>query len=151
MAELLRTEPMRVGQWVHERVWRDEVAAGIDPPDFGPFHAIGVLVGGEIIAGIVFHDWRPWSGVMEITMAADSPRWATRGTIRELLAYPFIAAGANKVRTATPHTNERAIRFNKGIGFKQEGTLAEEFGPGRHAVMCRMLRKDYFRIYGENA
>lgn len=76
-------------------------------------------------------------------MAATSPRWASPSVIRGLLSYCFNQLGVNKAWTATPHTNTRAIRFNKGIGFRQEATLRHHFGPNVHAVICSMIKTEW--------
>ena len=71
-----------------------------------------------------------------------------------ILRYPFVQLAVNKCWTAIPHDNERAIRFNKGIGFKQEAVLRHQFGPKRHAAICSMMRGEYLRRYAggqENA
>lgn len=114
--------------------------------EFGPCAALGVASGDRFYAGIVFHDYQPECKTIQLSMAAESPRWASRKIIKELLAYPFLQLGVQKVWTATPHTNERAIKFNKGIGFKQEAVLARHFGD-RHAVICRMFKRDYERLF----
>ena len=57
----------------------------------------------------------------------------------------FITAGANKLWTAMPHTRERAIRFNLGIGMKREAVLRHHFGPKAHAVICSMMRDEWAR------
>ncbi|CAB4139856.1 hypothetical protein UFOVP353_59 [uncultured Caudovirales phage] len=114
--------------------------------DFGPCAALGVVSGDKVLAGVVFHDYQPDFKTIQLSMAADSPRWATRNIIKELLSYPFFQLGVEKVWTSTPHTNERAIKFNKGIGFKQEAVLAKHFGD-RHAVVCRIFKKDYERLF----
>lgn len=126
-----------VTDWVRERIPH--------VTDFGPAQALGVL-DGDIIAGIVFHDYQPEYRTMQVSMAASSPKWANKGIIKELLSYPFFQLGIQKIWTATPHTSERVIEFNKAIGFKQEAVLAKHFGD-RHAVICRMFIKDYERIY----
>lgn len=114
---------------------------------FGPCAAIGVVSdANEMLAGVVFHGWMPDYHTIQLSMAADSPRWARRGAIAGLLSYPFQQLGAWKLWTATPHTNERAIRFNKGIGFEQEAVLARHFGK-EHAVICRMFRHQYETRY----
>lgn len=116
--------------------------------DFGPCSAIGVVRGGALVAGIVYHDYQRGYETLQLSMAATSPRWASAGVLRGLLHYPFMQLGVNKLWTATPHTNERAIRFNKGVGFRQEGILRSHFGRGHHAVICGMLRVEYQRRWG---
>ena len=130
-----------VSRWVAERI------PHVD--DFGPCSALGVVNSkGEPVAGVVFHDYQPKCGTIQISMAANTPRWATKRIIKEILAYPFYQLGVRKVWTATPHTNERAIRFNIGIGLKKEAVLANHFGK-EHSVVCRMFRKQYEQLYGK--
>jgi RimJ/RimL family protein N-acetyltransferase len=113
---------------------------------FGPCSAIGVVDNEILVAGVVYHDYQQSCKTIQLSMMASTPRWAQRGIVRALLHYPFMQIGVQKVWTTTPHTNERAIRFNKGIGFKQEAVLARHFGEA-HAVICRMFRKDYERLF----
>lgn len=126
-----------ISKWVAERIPH--------VTDFGPCAALGVVTD-RLIAGIVFHDYQPECKTIQLSMAADSPTWASKEIIKELLSYPFNQLGVQKVWTATPHTNERAIKVNKKIGFKQEAVLARHFGD-RHAVICRMFKRDYERLF----
>lgn len=84
---------------------------------------------------------------MAFSLAAVTPRAWTRNVIASLLEYPFEQAGVRKLWTATPHRNERALRFAKGLGFTREAILSHHFGK-EHAVINRMFLKDYTRIYG---
>lgn len=136
---------------------RDEIDAGlivswiaarithVTGGDFGPCVAAGVVRDGCMVAGVAFHDWQPGCATMQLSMAADSPRWASGDVVRGLFRYAFETAGANKLWTATPHTNERALRFNIGIGMKREATLRHHFGAKSHAVVCSMLRAEWQR------
>lgn len=117
---------------------------------FGPCAALGVTdKDGKPLMGIVYHDYQPQWGTMQFTLAAASPKWCHRTIIRHLLAYPFKQVGVFKLWGAHEHTNTRAQRISKGLGFTQEATLAHHFGQSHHAVISRMLQKDYFRLYGE--
>lgn len=113
--------------------------------------AIGVVSGGNLLAGVVFNEYQQDYGTIAVSVAADSPRWAAKGVIRGILAYPFEQLNVNKVWSAMLHTNERAIRFNKGLGFRQEAVLRDHFGVGKHAVVTRMMRRDYQQKYGVQA
>lgn len=118
---------------------------------FGLAIAVGMATGprktDHLMAVCVFHEYRPAYYTCQASTAAVDPRFATRATIRQVLAVPFIQYRVNKVYTATPHTAKRVIAFNKAIGFIEEATLADHFGPGIHAVICRMRAKDYEAIY----
>lgn len=117
-----------------------------------PFTAIGVVDdSGAPVAGVIYNTYNPMAGTLEVSMAASSPRWARRGVIRALLFYPFEQLGVRKLFAVLPHTNERAIKFITGIGFKREATLARQFGshPHVHAVIVRMFSEDYSRLYAQ--
>lgn len=87
-----------------------------------------------------------WSGVergnVEITFAADSPRWATRETIARLMWGMFVKLDCHRVTTRIHAKNSRAIRFNEGIGFKREGVIREGWGPGEDCVLLGLLRSE---------
>lgn len=112
---------------------------------FGDAVAIGVVDGQALVAGIAYSDFT--DGNCQIHMAATTPRWAQRGVIRALLHYPFEQAGMRRVTTLTPHDNARALRFNRGLGFVQEGTIRQLFGPKSHGVVMGLLRRDYDRLF----
>lgn len=128
-----------VSEWVAARIPHVE--------EFSLCVAIGVVIGDELIAGVVFNNYQKKFGVIELSMAAISPRWAKRETIAELLRYPFEQLGCYKVYTATPADNEKALKVNAHIGFKREAILASHYGKNRHAVIMRMLRPDYDRLF----
>lgn len=136
---LLFGHDQEVAAWVASRVGHVGTAG------FGPCVAIGVVRDAEIVAGVVYHDYQimPDWRTMQLSMAASSPRWVSRETLQGLLAYPFGQAGVQKLWTATPHDNERALKFNRGVGFRQEAVLRRHFGPKRHAVICSMLAVEW--------
>lgn len=128
-------------------LWVARNIPGIDTLDYGKAVALGVVSEeGQALAGVVFNEYRPQYGTIQVHVAAISPKWCTRNIVREILAYPFLQLKVNKVWSAMAHDNERAIRFNKGIGFKQEGTLRYHFGD-KHAVVTGMLAKEFRQRY----
>jgi RimJ/RimL family protein N-acetyltransferase len=132
-------ETQAVQEWVVSRI--PHMHGGT----FGQCVAAGVVRDGAMAAGVIFHDWQPEYRTLQLSMAADSPRWAAADVLRGLFRYAFATAGANKLWTATPHTNTRALRFNHGIGMKQEATLRHHFGPKSHAVICSKMRAEWER------
>lgn len=131
----------QIAAWVVSNIPR--MAGGV----FGPGRAIGVADSADrIIAGVVFHDYQPTCKTIQISMAASTPKWATRRTIAGLLRYPFHQLGVNKVWTASPASNTRAIRFNEGIGFKREAVLERHFGDD-DAVICCMFVDEFNRRF----
>jgi RimJ/RimL family protein N-acetyltransferase len=111
--------------------------------DFGPFEAIAVLVDGALAAVVVYHGYQPERQSIEMSVAADTPAWLTRKVILEVLRYPFEQLSINRAGAGVPHRNRKALRLDKGVGFREEGVLRDAFGPGNHCVVLRMLRSDY--------
>lgn len=129
-----------ISSWVAERI--PVVAGG----DFGKCEALGVMTD-KLIAGVVYHDYQPAYRTIQMSMASISPMWARKDIIRALLAYPFRQLDCFKVYVAVELQNTHALKTNRHIGFKQEATLAHQFGPKRHAVMMRMLQPDFAKRY----
>lgn len=126
--------------------------------DYSPnMRAVGVATGSgadsRLLAAVIYHDYRPakiidgveWYNTVEMSIAAASPAWATRGTIINLLNQPFNVYKVRKVRLICPSTNKRAIRFAEGIGFTNEGTLRHEYAKGVHAIVLGLLRHEFER------
>lgn len=132
-----------VAKWVAERI--PHMYGG----DFGKCAALGILDRHKqnMIAGAVFHDYQPEAGTIQMSMAADNHMWATRDVLRDLLAYPFLQLGVFKVWTSTPQDNMMALRINERAGFKREAVLAHHYGKKRHAVICRLTKPQFTRLY----
>ncbi len=128
------------------REWAGSRIPHVGRDGFDPGAQCAAVFRGERLAAVVlFHDWQPMARTLQCSMAADTPLWASRAVLRGLFGYAFVVAGANKLWTAMPHTNERAIRFNVGIGMKREAVLRHHFGPKVHAVICSTLRDAWAR------
>ncbi len=132
-----------VARWVAQRIPHVN--------EFGECVALGVgdEERGKLYAGVVFHDYQPAYRNIQLSMAADSPLWASRSVIRSILDYPFRQLGVWMVWTMTPLGNERALRVNEHVGFKRKPIVPHVFGPKKHAVICQMLAPDFARLYGD--
>ena len=94
----------------------------------GTFYAIGVVSdrnGGQFVAGLLFHDYGKvgTGGKIEVSMAAESARWAQKGIIRALLSYPFVQLGCHVLIATTSLGNKRTRKFLTGLGFEERGTI----------------------------
>lgn len=133
----------------HDAAVADWVAAQISHvpsgASFGPLAAVGVARGHDLVAGAVFHNYLPDHNIGELSFAAITPRWATRGVIRAILHVPFCQYGWRRLTAVTAHDNDAAQRLLSGLGFRREGTVREMFSssPRRHGVVFGMLPKEY--------
>lgn len=86
-------------------------------PDFGNCRTMAVMdQSGTMVAGIVFHNWNPQTGVMEVSAAATSPKWATRGVLKEAFGYIFERSGCQMAVARTAESNARVRRLWKAFG-----------------------------------
>jgi len=120
---------------------------------YGPAWAVGIALQGKLAAVVVWHDFQPQHGTVQLSMASDNPRWINREVIGRLLGLAFLepwgreAVQIRKVWVAIPSTAERTIRLNEALGLKREATLRHHFAPGVHTVICSILRHEYVAKY----
>lgn len=126
----------RVMDWVAERI--EGIEAGYRWPNAS---AIGLATETDIIAGMVVHDYSRASRNCQVVFAASTPRWATKGAIRAMLAYPFRQLGCERLTTIIAASNARSIRFNEGLGFKLEGVMRRGCGD-EDAMIYGLLREE---------
>lgn len=122
---------------------RQRIPAAFD--GFTP-HAVGlgVVRNGLILGGVVFDQYTETEGQANIVMsgAFDSPRWASRATLRQLFIYPFIQLGCRRMTTITRADNERALKLDEGLGFKREGVLRCLYPGDVDGIVLGMLREE---------
>lgn len=140
--KLLLGHDAQVAQWVLERIPH--------VTDFGACTAIGIgsEQTGTLYAGVVYNDYQPLYGTIQASIASVSPLWATPGTIKALLHYPFEQIGVELLWAVTRSDNAKARNFLSKIEFKQEAILRHRFGKGVHAVSYSMTATEYRRHYG---
>lgn len=78
-------------------------------PDFGNCRTLAVVSGDRLVAGVVFHNWSPESGVIELTAASVDRRWATRGVMNAVFGYAFSFCQAAVARTAEDNMTVRKL------------------------------------------
>jgi hypothetical protein len=115
------------------------VATQLGADNFGPARAIGIVSNKQFLGGVVYHKLANEN--VEMTIAAQSPKWATRAHIRDLFAYPFVSLKVARISTIVNSDNQRAIDMNTRLGFVREGVLREFFKP-HDAVIFGMLQNE---------
>jgi RimJ/RimL family protein N-acetyltransferase len=140
LPELLYGCSDEVAGWVADQI--PEVNNG-----FQNATAIGVVSNGKLIAGVVYNEWQPEYQTMQLSIAATNPMWARPEIISGLLAYPFYQIDVFKCWMAIPSYNTKSLRMTDHVGFKKEGIMAHQYGKKRHAVLKRMFKPDYERMW----
>lgn len=122
-----------VAAWVAGRI--PDCARGWDN-----CRALGVVSGDKLVAGVVFHDWWPEKGLIELSCAAETPRWFTRGVMRVVWGYAFAVA-----RMAVGRHSERnmaARRVWTACG-GSETTIPDLYGDGEAAIIATLTKPQW--------
>ena len=108
------------------------------------FAAAGILVNNELVGGAVFHDLT--GHMMEISLATTSPKWCTRKHIKELLSYPFVQCGYQRLNARCAKKNKKMRRLMERFGFKEEGCARKAYvmpdGQIDDCVIYGMLKEE---------
>lgn len=146
MSALIVDRSEALGRWVATRLPH---VGNTDA--WGEYAAIGVATGDgpddRLMSAFVMHDIHPGYSRCQVSAATVDPRWASRATLRAVLAVPFMEYGLNRIWTVYPAPLTRVGRFLKAIGFTCEGTLRDHFGKGVSGSIYRMHASDYERRY----
>lgn len=120
-----------VAAWVAERI-----------PGFTPSadaRALGV-VGKDtnLIAGVVYERW---NGVhVEASIAAESPGWASRGTLFRLFNYPFNQLNCEAISVLVPSSNHQSLNLATKLGFEPEAMVKFAAHDGSSLVVLKMFK-----------
>lgn len=95
---------------------------------------------GELLAVAIYHEYRKTD--IQFSFAADSPHWATRHNIIDLLSYPFRQLGVQRITAMTDKTNRRARRLLEFSQFRLEGVLRDATADGP-LCLYGMTRSDF--------
>ena len=123
-----------IARWVEARV-----------PGYRSFDTpagFGVLREGRLAAGVVFHNYDARAGDIEVAIAAESPRWASREVFYTAFAYPFLQLGCRRVTARVPVANMRARRLVEGAGFVLEGLVRSAAPDGGDVLIYGMLKEE---------
>jgi RimJ/RimL family protein N-acetyltransferase len=107
---------------------------------FDPCKAIGVYREGRALAGVVYYNYRPPN--IDVTIAADDPRWCRKGVLAGLFSFPFMQLECRRITCVIPASNKRSIKLCRGLGFKDEGFHPALFLDGSAGISLGMLRED---------
>lgn len=91
----------------------------------------------QLIAGMVFHNFDPEAGVIEISGAATHPRWLSRRTLGAMHAYPFVTCGCQMIAQRVPADNMRLLSILDRYGYELT-KVPRLFGRDRDGVLATL-------------
>jgi len=107
---------------------------------FGACKAIGFVDDGKLVAGVVYHNWNPESGVIEMSAASLNRAWLTKERLAAIFDYPF--GFCRMVLTRQSETNRRALRIWRSLGGK-EYRIPDLRGPGEAEIIFTLSADDW--------
>ena len=122
--------------WVAERI------TGYRSNEFQPCSSIGVMRGGQLVAGIIFNNFRKKSRDIHLTVAAENKHWMSRQTLRVVFNYVFNQLGCIRLTVVIAKKNKRARKLALGLGFQYEGKLRKGIDGLEDAVIYGMLHNE---------
>lgn len=81
---------------------------------WGKFAAIGF--GEPLVAGVVYHNWNPEAGVIELSSASETRNWLTKARLSQIFSYPFDGLGCQVCVARISEGNTRARRIWRALG-----------------------------------
>lgn len=80
---------------------------------------MGVFDDDRLIAGTIYHNYHPESGVIELTSASVDKRWLTKRVVRAMFWMPFVRLGCQLVVLRVSERNESMINISRKFGFDE--------------------------------
>lgn len=104
---------------------------------FGPCSAIGF--GDPLEAGVVYHNWYPESGAIELTAASAHRSWLTKSNLKAIFDYPFLQLGCRLCVARISEHNATARRIWRALG-AIEHIIPGLRGPDESEVIATLFK-----------
>lgn len=104
-------ECQAMADWCSHQLWNEYGR-------FGNCTTMGVIRNGDLVAVMVFHNWQPDTGVIEISGAAVNKRWLNKTVLHAMFGYAFDGTGSQLVVMRVSPEDEALGRILKSYGFK---------------------------------
>jgi hypothetical protein len=106
----------------------------------GPsFRAIEAVDGDRILGMVGYDAWMPNSVAMHV--AIDEPI-AVRHLLKPAFGLPFLHYGKGVIVGTVLSTNEKALAFDKNLGFREVGRITDGWAVGVDLVFLEMRREE---------
>lgn len=112
--------------------------------EFGPATAMGWQDAQGIVAGVVFHEWAPHYGVIELSSYSARRDWLNKDRLREIFAYPFAQLGCRVAVARISEKNARVRRIWRALG-ASEVIIPDLRADGEGECVATLKRSDWLQ------
>lgn len=107
---------------------------------FGPAFGLGFADESGLTAGVVYHNYQPDAGVIEISAYSDRRDWLKRDFLRAIFSYPFEQLNCRLVVARISERNARTLRIWRAFGADLH-SIPELRGPNEAEVIAVLSRE----------
>ena len=113
---------------------------GVEPDLLTPSVGAAVLKDGNLIGGVVFHNYHALSkgSWCEVSVAFDRPEWTRKG-LRTIFNYPFKKLWVTRLQAQTSVGNSRCRSILERLGFQSEGIMRKAYDGDTDSCLYSML------------
>lgn len=130
-----------VGNFVSEVVFGE-------PGRVSNYSSLAVHDRGRLIAGVLYHNYYPREGVIELSAGAIDRRWMTRPVLKAIFAVPFDIFRCQLAAIRVSERNRVMIDIARGLGFV--GYLIPRLRGRDHAEWLMTLTEEDWRAHPIN-
>jgi hypothetical protein len=94
----------------------------------------------QIVAAAVFDTWTLES--VNVHLAIDNPMAIRRGLFTEVAVHAYVQNDRKRMFGLVPGNNEKALRLNEKIGFREVARVPDGIHTGVDTVVMRLDRED---------
>ncbi len=113
------------------------------PDAIEKFCSMAVFHYGHMVAGTLFHNWHPESGVIEMTSASTDRRWLMRPVVKAIFGMAFDMLGAQVAVMRVSERNADMVAIAQRFGF--DGVLIPRLRGRNEAEWVFTLTDDAWR------
>lgn len=110
--------------------------------EFDNFTTLGVIKGDRLIAGVIYHDYKPGAQVVEMSCAAIDPTWVRGPTLYLMYSYPFEQMGCRMIGTGNAGSNKRLHRQLERLDHRKY-IIDDYWGEGEDCYFWTLTKKAY--------
>lgn len=129
-------ENLAIGKFVSQNTW------GNDHELFSGYTSLGVVKGDRLIAGVIYHDYKPKPKTVEISCAAIDPTWLRGPTLYLMYSYPFEQMGCRVIGTGNAESNKRLHRQLERLDHRKY-VIDDYWGEGEDCYFWTLTKKAY--------
>lgn len=96
----------------------------------------------ELLGGVIYTGFKGFGSSIGLHVAGFDPRWIDRDMLWITFAYPFEQLGCVKITATVPTRNQKAVLFNRKLGFVEEARVANLFPDGSDLSIMTMRKED---------